>query len=288
MKKKMVGIVILMLVTTTVVSATNNLTMKEKIQPKKLSVEVPVWEKGDSWTYNWHRMEYRYNGSTLWFTHYYNCSLTLTVTDDNGANYTVKITTKNNEGKITISSYQMKYTKLTKFNVELIMRKTDLGQLRQTWQWKGPVFWLIGGKFPFPAQFQFNGTISNIPASVFLPFPFSAGDSGILPAYHGASEEKCVLYWGLITLMNHPSTPYNAGTLPYQCEMANVTIPAGTYNAYNISIDVPIGVNGFYSVWQYYVPKVGYAIKQHLSQTDGAGRLQFKVEAELVSTTYTP
>jgi hypothetical protein len=264
------------------------LKTNENMAPVNYGVDVPVWEKGDSWTINYYRTEFRYNGSTLWFKHYHNCSLIFTVSDDSGANYTVKITTKNNEGRIIIDSYQLKYTKLTKFNAELIMRKTDLGQLSQTYQWKGPVFWLIGGTLPFPAQFQLGGTVSSIPANVFLPFPFSAGDSGTLPAFHGEAEEKCVLYWGLITLINNPSAPYNQGTLPYHCEMANITVPEGNYNAYNVSIDIPIGVHGHYSNWEYYVPEKGYVIKQHISQTDGGGRLQYNIEAELVSTTYTP
>jgi hypothetical protein len=288
MKNKIVGIVVLMLVATTVVSATNGLIMKEKSQPKTLSVDVPVWKKGDSWTYNYHRTEYRYNGSTMWYKDYNNCSLTLTVSDDSGANYTVKYTQKNTEGRITIGSYQLKYTKLTKFSDEIILRKNDLGQLRQTAQTKGPVFWLIGGKLPFPAQFQFSGTESFTPAYVILPFPFSAGDSGTLPAYHGEYGEKCVLYWGLITLFDHPSAPYNQGTLPYQCEMANVTVPAGTYTTYNVSVDVTWGMHGHYIYLQYYVPDVGNTVKWSVYQVDSAGNLQYNIGAELVSTTHAP
>ena len=98
MKNKIVGIVILMLVATTVVSATN-INVKEKIQPTSSSVDVPVWKKGDSWTYESHEIRYKYDSNgTLWYTLYHNCTSTFTVTDDVGDNYTVKMTSTNNRG----------------------------------------------------------------------------------------------------------------------------------------------------------------------------------------------
>ncbi len=53
MKRKFVGIVIFILVVTTVVSATN-INMKENIQTTASSADVPVWEVGDTWTYDVH------------------------------------------------------------------------------------------------------------------------------------------------------------------------------------------------------------------------------------------
>jgi len=251
-------------------------------------VDVPEWKKGDSWTYTYHRVEYRYNGTTPWYKQNYSCTMILTITNDTGANYTAKITSKDTGGSITIGKFQLKCTKWTKLSCDVTYRKTDLGNLYEVDQIKGPVIWLIGGKLPFPAQYQSSWTFTFIPAWVFLPFPFSAGDSGMLPAYHGTIEEKCALYWGFITLMNQPSTPYNQGTLPYQCEMANVTVPAGTYNAYNVSIDIPIGTQGHYSDWKYYDPNVGYVVKQCIYGLTTWGAPQYDIVQELVSTTYTP
>ena len=288
MRTKIVGIVILMLVATTVVSATN-INVKEKIQPTSSSVDVPVYKVGDSWTYDYHRMEYRYNGSTLWYTQYSNFTYTVTVTDTTGENYTLKLTSKNVEGRVIIGSYRLKYTALTKATDVGILRKTDLATYHETWGIKGPVFWLIGSiGLPFPAQYQQAVTMSFTTPHVQLPFPFTAGVSGTLPGYSFTIQEKQSLYWGLITLFNNPEKPYTGGPLPYQCEMANVTVPAGTYNTYNVSVDFPIGIHGHYSFWQYYVPEVGNDVKSCVYQTTGGGKPVYNIEGELVSTTYTP
>lgn len=283
MKKKIVGIVIFMLVATTVVSATNNINVKENNQQKTCSVDVPVYKVGDSWTYNYHRIEYWYNGATPWYKQYYNCSFTTTVTDDTGANYTFKLTSTNNEGRVTIGSFQLKYTKWTKLTCNMIERKSDLGELTETDQLKGPVLWLIGGKLPFPAQYQWSGTWIFTPACLGLPFPFSAGSNGTIPGYTETVMEKCTLYWGLITLFNNPSKPYHINALPYHCKMTNVTVPAGTYNAYNVSVDVP-----HYSSWNYYDPNVGMDVKYYMHSTTDTGALQYNIVNELVSTTHTP
>jgi hypothetical protein len=72
------------------------------------------------------------------------------------------------------------------------------------------------------------------------------------------------------------------------CEMANVTVPAGTYNAYNISVDLPNGMHGHYSSWEYYMPNEGFYVKAYESQTTPSGQPDFTTVYELVSTTHTP
>jgi hypothetical protein len=290
MKEKIIGIIVCMLLIATAIPAVGTLNNNEIAKTVTVggAVDAPVWKKGDSWTFNYHRIINYYNGSTLWRKQNYNCTMTLTVIDDTGDNYTAKLTSKNNEGSETIGSFQLKYTKSTKLNCDSIYRKTDLGGLYETDQMKGPVIWLIGGKLPFPAQYQYRSTWTYTPAWAWLPFPFSAGISGTVPAYQGTLEEKCALYWGLITLFNHPSAPFTQGTLPYQCAMANVTVPAGNYNAYNVSVDFPVGMHGHYSWWQYYVPDVGYNVKMYVYYTLGGGQLAQDIRYELVSTTHTP
>jgi hypothetical protein len=225
----------------------------------------------------------------LWYTQFVNFTLILTVTDTTGENYTLKLTSKNFEGRIIIDSYRLKFTALTKATDEIINRKTDLGTYHEAWGIKGPVFWLIGSiGLPLPAQYQQAVTMSFATPHVTLPFPFTAGVSGTLPGYSFTFQEKQSLYWGLITLINIPETPYTNSPLPYQCEMANVTVPAGTYNTYNVSVDFPIGIHGHYSSWQYYVPEVGNDVKSCVYQTTGGGSPVYNIVSELVSTTYTP
>ena len=68
--------------------------------------------------------------------------------------------------------------------------------------------------------------------------------------------------------------------------MANITVPAGTYDAYNISTDMGSVQNFSYS---YYVPEVGFIAKYstHL-ELDDSGKPVRDWEHELISTTYTP
>ena len=278
-----------MLVATTVVSATN-LNVKKDIQPTASGVDVPVWKKGDSWTYTWHEIEYKYTANnTLWYTFYYNCTMTMTITDDTGDSYTQKWTSINNEGRATISSYRLKFTPFTKYTGEAVLRKTDLAGLSEIHQQKGFAFWLIGNiGLPMPAQYMHTTEWIYTNPAVYLPFPMTAGTSGTFPGYRDTYQEKCFLYWGLIKLFNWPAKNYTISPVGYKCEMANITVPAGTYNAYNVSVDITYGL-GHYSCWRYYVPEVGNEAKIYINgDWDTAGRPGTILTVELVSTTYTP
>jgi hypothetical protein len=288
MKKKIVGIVILMLVATTVVSATN-INVKKAIQPTRLSVDVPVWAKGDSWTYNERFINHYYTvNGTLWYLVYHNCTSTYTVTDTTGDNYTVQRTSTNNEGRVTLGSVHLKYTKFTRFISELTLRKTDLALVRDSSKEKGPVFLLLFNKLPIPAQYTDAWEfIYSIP-DVSLPFPLTAGTHGTLPNASFTGHEKFSLYWGLIPLLNIPDFYGYMGDQNYTCEMANISVPAGTYDAYNVSKESTYGL-GHAFTWSYYVPEMGWMAKQISdADYDASGNPGSINEVELVSTTYTP
>jgi hypothetical protein len=288
MRKKIVGIVVLMLMATTVVSATN-INVKENSQPTSVEVDVPVWEVGDSWTYNEHWIQYKYDANgTLWYTLNYNSTTTLTVTDDTGNNYTAKETSTNIDGRVTIGKYRLKFTPFTKITNEVIFRKTDLACFGEIQQQKGLVFWLIGNILPFPAQYQHTIEYTDTPPYRFLPFPLNAGTNGTIPGGTQIWREKASLYWGLISLFDWPEQTNTYGGTHYHCEMANITVPAGTYNAYNVSIDQTYGF-GRSHIWRYYAPEVGNQVKLYFdSDWDNTGKPGNIIEWELVSTTYTP
>ena len=251
-------------------------------------VEVPVWKVGDSWTYNEQYVNHLYNANgTLWYLFYHNCTSTYTVTDTTGDNYTVKMTSTDNEGRVTIGSIHLKFTKYTKFTCEFKLRKTDLALVSESWQEKGPVFWLLFNIVPIPAQYTdaWENTYS-IP-DVTFPFPLTAGTHGPLPNASCTGHEKCSLFWGLITLFNWPDTYGYSGDQNYTCEMANISVPAGTYDAYNVSVESTYGL-GHLSGWSYYVPEVGWKAKQISSaDADTSGNPGWSIKSELVSTTYT-
>ena len=106
MKKKIIGIFVCMLmIATTIVTATN--VKEEKIETSSYKVDVPIWEVGDSWTYNEHYNEFTYGdeGEVL-LAWYHNCTSTYTVTNTTGDSYTVKLTSKNNEGSFIIGPFR--------------------------------------------------------------------------------------------------------------------------------------------------------------------------------------
>jgi hypothetical protein len=287
MKKKIVGIVVLMLVATAVVSATN-INVKETSQPTSAGVDVPVWKIGDSWTYNeqYHQIFYDSDGG-INFIWYHNCTSTYTVTDDTGDHYAVKLTSENNEGSLNIGIFRLKFTPFTKLTQEMEFRKTDLAYVNTFKnQEKGPVIWLLFNIVPIPAQYSdiWENTLT---PSVFLPFPLTAGTNGTLPGNTGTGHETLSLYWGLIKFINTDFS-FDFPALNYTCEMANITVPAGTYDAYNVSTDVYFGSSHNYT-WTYYVPEMGFYAKQITHSDWGAsGKLTQDYKYELVSTTYEP
>jgi hypothetical protein len=252
-------------------------------------VEVPVWEKGDSWTYNELYLNHMYKADgTLWYQWYHNCTSIYTVTDTPGDKYTVTMTSTNNEGRVTIGSIHLKFTKSTKFTREFILRKSDLALVSDSWQEKGLVFWLLGNIIPLPAQYTdvWEGTYT--PPDVMLPFPLSVGIHGTLPNATYSGYEKCTLYWGLITLYNWPVVLGYTGEQNYTCKMAPITVPAGNYDTYNVSLEATYGL-GQSIRWSYYAPEVGWIVKQTIdSDQDPSGHPGFIFDCELVSTTYTP
>jgi hypothetical protein len=290
MKKQIVGIVVLMLVVTAVVSATQ-VNVKENNQMTKSGVDVPVWKKGDSWTYNEHYAVYNYNvNGTYSARFYWNNTVTYTVTGDTGDNYTVKVTSKNPEGRFIILSHRLKFTPFVKFSAEWQYRKTDLAQVHRTFQWKGLVIWFVGKiGLPFPAPYQDKGEEFLTPPMALLPFPLNVGTNGTLPQIHHTGPEKCTLYWGLITIFNTASVDWYSGPSTYTTKMENITVPAGTYTAFNVSAIHDYGPAG-HDYWRtYYVPEIGYFAKQSINIDWNSGGKPYYVDnLELVSYSYTP
>jgi hypothetical protein len=288
MKNKIIVIIILMLVTTTMVSATN-INKRENNQTIATGVDVPIWTVGDSWTYNeqYKQIWYKTNGDEN-FIYYHNCTSTYSVTDDTGDSYKVKLTSKNNEGSLTVGIYRLKFTPSTKLTQEMEFRKTDLayvGTFKN--QEKGFVFLLLG-KINLPIPAQYSDTFESIlTPQVFIPFPLTAGTNGTLPSFNVTGHEKMSLYWGLIKLIEGDYSYYYP-EFNYNCKMTSITVPSGTYNAYNVSMDEYFGSSHNYS-WTYYEPQVGFYVKQLVhNDWEASGKPTQHYNFELVSTTYTP
>jgi hypothetical protein len=160
------------------------------------------------------------------------------------------------------------------------------------WQEKGFVFWLIGNiNLPIPAYFSDVLEETYTPADKSLPFPITAGTTGTLPGYSFSGKDKSSIYWGIFKIID---TDYSGNILErdYNCEMATITVPAGTYDAYNISREGNFhqDYEDYYTTtWSYFVPQVGYVAKQfHHLNYDDSGQYFHEYIGELVSTTYEP
>jgi len=296
MIKKIVGIVVLMLVATTVVSA-STINVKETTKSTSSNVDVPIWEVGDSWTYNDHWAVLMYpRGVYSEAIFYWNSTITYTVTDDTGDNYTVMITSKNPEGWFSLSApYYFKFTPFLKYSEEYTFRKTDLGRVCSKYQIKGLLFWYfrLNGLLSIPAQAHLLGEQTFTPPVVLLPSPFTAGITGTLPPISSMGWETFSLYWGLYSVYDSLSLCRylwdSPGPSTYTCEMETITVPAGTYEAYKITATRDFGIDG-HDIWQtYYVPEVGYHVKQYTNIDWNDGGAPYWIESlELISTTYTP
>jgi hypothetical protein len=287
MKKEIVGIVILMLVTTTVVSATN-INVKETSQTTSSGVDVPVWNPGDSWTYNENYINHGYKeDGTLSMLWYHNCTSTYEIIDSTGDHYTVKMTSTNNEGSLMIGRIRLKYTPFTKLTGEISIRKTDLAWISESWTEKGFVLRLFGKiGLPFPAQFSDTWGHTYTPPLLILPFPLTAGTTGTFPNSTLEGHEKMSLYWGLIKIIDSDYSGYS-GEQNYTCEMADITVPAGNYDAYNVSVESTFGTEQTL-LWTYYAPEAGWYAKQTYYEEYDIGKPGWIFRCELVSTTYTP
>ncbi|MCK4348186.1 MAG: hypothetical protein KAW47_06180, partial [Thermoplasmatales archaeon] len=193
--------------------------------------------------------------------------------------------TKNNEGSLIFGPYRLKFTPFYRIIQEIEYRKTDLAYEHIFTQEKGFVFWLIGNiGFPIPAYYSDIWDNSFTPAYEFLPFPLTAGKTGTFPSYTQTGHETLALYFGLIKLADYDFS-FETPAKDYICEMASINVPAGTYEAYNISTDEGSAQNFSYV---YYVPQVGFYAKYSAhSELDDSGKPVMNYEHELVSTTYT-
>jgi hypothetical protein len=292
--KKIIGIFVMMLLIGTSVLPVLGMVNKEseniliKANISNDPVEVPVWEIGDSWTYNEKYCTIGYN-----FAWYHNCTIVSTVTDVTENSYILEWVSENDEGSFTIDGYcRLKFTPFTKFNQETQVRKTDLAHERTSWEEKGPVLWLISNlNIPIPAYYSNIFEETYTPADKILPFPITAGDTGTFPAYSYSGYQKSGIYWGIIKIVD---SGYSGNILErdYSCEMSSITVTAGNYDSYNISIEGNFnGDNEEYhsTIWTYYVPEIGYIAKQYVhTEFDSSGDYYHEYTADLVSTNYTP
>ena len=262
----------------------------ETTQTAENGAEAPVWMVGDSWTYEeqWSKFTYYPDGS-LYFRFFQNCTITYTVTATEGDCCSVKMTSQNLQGSIALGRFHWTLSPSITYTRELQLRKTDLAEQSRTYDSKGSMLLFIGRiPIPIPAQFQVSEEELFSPPMTLLPFPLIPKTRGLLPLINHTGYYRLSLYWGLLPLLNKPEYWYCTGPCNYSCEMEMITVPAGTYDAYNVSVSLV--EKGTHDCWRsYYATEVGNVVKRSMYlDWHGTEKPYCVQEINLVSTTYSP
>ena len=282
--KKIIGIFIIIMLATVMLSAifTN---VKGNIEITTM-VDTPVWEIGDTWTYNEHISTFAYNDDGVrYYAYYQNITSLYTIKDDTGDAYTLELTADNYEGSFSQGIFKFKFTPYMKYSQVYEHRKTDLAVVSVLTQEKGLVIWKLGEiGIPIPTHYNSINDITYTPPEELIPFPLSEGKTGTFPSFTGVGHDKFSLYFGLINLYDS-DVSYEYEALDYTCEKEIITVPAGAFESYNISSIYP---NEYNYAYVYYVPEVGFITKWSEHWADDSGKTLLDYELELISNTYKP
>ncbi|MFW9951960.1 MAG: hypothetical protein ACFFKA_17720 [Candidatus Thorarchaeota archaeon] len=287
-RKTTFGLLIVLLIYSaffTGVSATPDI-INGKIQSAPMRADVPIWEVGHSVTYNeqYINRAYSADGTITWLW-YHNCTATYTVTDTRSDIYKIKMTSTNNEGSSLIGPFQVKFTPFTKISAEFLQRKTDLAYIRETYREKGLAFLLVGKlELPIPMQFRTEWGGDYKPISTILPFPLIEGTQDKMPNYAIDGHMKMSLFRGRFNAVDEDYL-FQSGEQNYTIEMEKVTVPAGTFNTFNVSIESTYGL-GNITTWSYYSPDIRWLAKQNIVMEDENGRPAWYYKCELISKSF--
>jgi len=267
-----------------------SLSGTETPQSTENKADVPVWEVGDTWTYEERCCEFTYYpDGGLYFRFFQNCTITYLVTAIEEDYYVVKMTSQNIHGSLAIARFHWTLpTSLTDSKV-LHLRKIDLAELYHTYDAKGLMFLYVGRfPIPIPAQFQVSEEEQCSPPMTLLPFPLIPQTKGTLPSINHRGYYRLSLYWGVFPLLNNPDYWYNTGPCTYACTLKSITVPLDTYTAYNVSVTLASG--GTHDCWRsYYATRVGNIVKQSIYLNWHGTELPYCIkDLTLLSTTYTP
>jgi hypothetical protein len=283
MKGKILGIgICMLLITTTIVTATT-IDAEINIGLTSYVAEVPVWEKGDSWTYEMEQIVRSDLNETMAYT--LTCDLVLSVVDDTGDYYTLEgigepVSAIGNIGKLGL-----KNSRLSSFNVDLVVRKSDLAVSSYSYLGKGIFFVMLGPIIiPFPIQLAVWRNSEFTPDRSILPFPLYDGKNGTFDSVLIEEDWGTTMYFGLITV-EAGNVSWHSTANDYNCTAELITVPAGIFNAYNVSI----ANQQWNHIFLHYNATVGNAVKISTQWINGDWHDWWLLqEMELKSTTYVP
>jgi hypothetical protein len=260
------------------------------MKPSSNGVDVPVWEAGDTWTYN---MEIYIasspNVTDDMIVDAYG-ELTYEVVCDSGDIYTLNGNMKPIYGKVILpGNADLKATRFTSYESFIEVQKSDLSIVRHYSIMKGIVLITIGPiTLPIPIQMQGDRLSEFDPAFNIMPFPLNDGDSGTLTNSTLHEETETSIFWGLILIEKADDIEWYTGHIDYTCNLESLTVEAGTYDVYNVTGHLSFGIDGHDWYRSYYAEEVGNVAKSVTHIEYSTEETYYNMELELKSTTYEP
>jgi hypothetical protein len=257
MKKKIIGIFVCLLMLTTLIIPVVAITNKYETKTTSYNADVPIWEKGDEWTY-------LFTQSTdielpdFFATYTFSGELTFEVVDDSDDSYILEAKTKP-LGSFDLGVIEFKTTRFTYLTMRLNIRKVDLGLEHYKHVLRGILKLKVGPiTIPFPIQILFDLNVEIDPTWNLIPFPLYDGKHGNLNSTEFWHYNCGIsLFWGLIPLFKMNNS-WPVSPIPYTCSQEQITVEAGIFDVYNVSAEWTDG-SRFES---YYCEEVGNVVKE--------------------------
>ncbi len=279
MKNKIIGIFLCILMISAIVYPVTAINDMYKNQTISYDADIPIWEKGDKWTYNF--IESR----SQMFSYTLSGDLTLKVVEDSGDSYVLEAKTRPH-GNFDMGSYGLKTTRLTFLTMRIQLRKTDLALENFFYQIKGFLFITIGPvTIPIPIQVDGSANVEFDPPWVIMPFPLYDGKSGELSGTEILNiNVYFTIFWGLVSVYGPQNYSIPYFPIPYTCSQEQINVEAGPFDVFNVSAVATDG-SRFES---FYSEEVGNVVKEVILIPFGGGRVQYSLTLELKDWSYTP
>jgi hypothetical protein len=283
MKKKIIGILVVILVISTTVIPVAAITDRYDIIVTSYNSDVPIWEVGDEWTY------YFTESCDIDLAYSLSGDLTFKVVDDSGDSYILEGTSKPS-GRFDLGIIGLKTTRFKPLTMKLRlqMKKTDLALENFREKFEGILLLTIGSfTLPIPIQLEFNVDVEINPPWVNIPFPLYDGKYGNLSStefWHTNSYLHLFLFGGRIPLLGPWNYSWPITPVPYRCSKEQITIQGRTFDVYNVSAECTEG-SRFVS---YYAEEVGNVVKEVTYIAWGGGGVRYSLILELKDWRYTP
>ena len=252
------------------------------------SLEVPVWEVGDTWTYETHIYMAASENVTDDMVYDGTDELVLTVIDDTGDTYKLEGMMEPLTGTLTIpGNIGYKVTQFSSYKCSLEMRKTDLALIQHELTMTAVVLPTIGN-FPIPLPIQiklYRKTVFE-PECHMLPFPLFDEKTEMMPRITLNEEFDLSMFWGLVPMDSGNTDEGWLGEAPFSCNMETSTVAAGTFDVFNITCEPHFNDIAYDKYVSHYAEDAGNIIYGSYNIDYKTGNTYFLIEFALKSTTY--